>query len=550
MNFLLNLDLIGQKPQMLLNNKPSYQTYLGFILSIFMLSLTIYSSQDSMSDYVNKKFPKESIDYQRYNDKINFNMSSLPILIQYTYYDVMKGKYEDFNISELSERYHPIIELRSYLTEGESGNLIRLFPCNLTMIQDTIMKLNVTDPFKFSIEKEYWKEYIRKAQSSYCFNQNNIKNEYILYNENKYIVLAITSELDSILTKAIPVISFIPFVSILYPKYILTASNVNIYIKDIDYLLFPVPKHSSINAYEIFFNSFKIVSDYSEFFIENKVERVFYSIDSPFYRGSVEVGESLKEMKIVYSSLLILLNMSKLSRIYQYKYVGIGDILSELGGSFQIYYLLISILYGGVIKFSYQSYLLNSIFSFHVSQSKGQGQRHNTNTKENQNEYSKIKYSTKISHVHTNSSLKMKKTMVKSRIEEYLNKKEKRIITTKQVFMSFINKILNKQSVSQKIITNCLFLLESQFDYSKIIQLFLEDFIQKEIIMDDSLHKFMNFPSINLENYEFSIRLIEKIMKLGKGNENILLDDVEKLIDKDHRKNKYSKLFDLFMEVV
>lgn len=550
MRFLYELDIIGHKPEIKLGNNSTYKTFIGSCLSIFIFFITFYSSKEIFKQYIDKTFPKESINYINNMDKINFDLSNLPILIQYLYFDPKEKKYFEIDINKVNQSSFtfPFLEVNE-LHDSKVTKITKkvVSKCNRTYINAYIQMLNATNSSQFNLEKEFFESFIEKSKTSFCFNQTkeDIELFHIKTDSNlkkRYLILLFQSSLISDMKSYSNNTFILPFVCLRFPKYYFSVSEKNKqYTKDLVFELFPITTKAEIHFYDIFFNSFDIISDYSEFFIENQQEKTFYSLENISFRGSVDSG-FFDNLNITYNSLNLVLNMSKMKRIFQYKYIGITDIISDIGGSFEIYFILISFIHKVLSQFHYKSFLINSIFAFHVNKE--------SNFEENVKRLNTVKSAATFSERRKgrwNSSvpLETKKELVDDIVKTYIHSKEKVFISAKDVLYTSFRKIFNMQTVKNKIISKCVRILSIQYEYSNIIRLLLEDYIQKELILDESLQKFMHFPSINLSNEKYSLGLLSKVIK---KREEIQFSDVKLLIDKNINQKKYMRLFEFFME--
>lgn len=545
MKHLLHLDLIGQKPEISIKQSSTYQTIFGTILSFFILFITVYSSKDLFDQYINKTYPQESINYIKNEETMNFNIENLPVLIQYKYFNPKNSQVNDVQISKLNDDhiYYPTTKFVDYDDNNDKIAISKieehLPKCNLTSISSFLKKMNKTNSTLFNIEREFWEEYYKKAKDSFCFNQlsKDHENFHIRRDDNtkgRYIFILFSSKISDYIKNIAGNPFILSFVSFSYPKYYLSASEKNKqYTKDLDIILFPIESTPNIYFYDIFFNSFDIISDYSEFFVENQKEAKYYTIDYYNFRGSIN-AELLDASNTDYNRLILILNMNKIKKIYKYKYLGITDIISNLGGSFQIYFILISFIHTLLSQFHYKAFLINSIFSFHYNNT--------VSRKETKNKFLRINSN---SLPLRSMSLENKKTLVNDLVEDYIKSKEKTIITAKEIFYSSISSFFQPESVKNKIINKCSEVLDQQYEYSNIIRLLLENYIQNEMILNSSLQRFLHFPSINLSKGGYSLSLLNKVMM---KRDDVQYDDVKMLLDKYKNQDKYLKLFKLFME--
>lgn len=150
----------------------------------------------------------------------------------------------------------------------------------------------------------------------------------------------------------------------------------------------------------------------------------------------------LEAVNQTYSHLFLVLDISKKKKIYQYKYLGITDIISDLGGSFDIYVFLITIINKILSGFQYKSFLINSIFSFHYIKSTPK--------------IIKAKRSISLINITPKgySSLESKKSLVSDLVKDYLNSMEKVYITPNDIILSNMRQITRSMTKQDKIKKN------------------------------------------------------------------------------------------------
>ena len=194
MKMLLLFDFIGQKLEMTYKNKSHYQTYFGVLMSVIILFLTVYNSLDSFQMLINKTFPQISISYEtatevRYFDKLPFliSVSSLlpgKIIKNFIPPSMDNSTWPRFN-------YYVIYQNNT----SNKGNLtVKLKPCNVTMLNETIQK----DEYLYKEDKYYWDNYLIYAQNSYCYEKNpDIYSSFNSQNNGRIPVLYIPPNIIS-----------------------------------------------------------------------------------------------------------------------------------------------------------------------------------------------------------------------------------------------------------------------------------------------------------------------------------------------------------------
>jgi len=530
MKNLLNLDFLRLKPEISLNNTNGYKTLTGVLLSIFILFITIYSIRDSFDIYFNKIHPNTSISYTSNNENINLTYKSLPLLISFTTYNLQTHKHDSLDIDSIQD-IAPIVYQGKYSNDIYVKNQkYQMNKCNTTDINAYLTNLTSSDPKRFNIEKDFWEAYLKQAKNSFCFQQNE-SNEVSINTKELFMY-------DNVMLGVLSNISLSSYSLVVkYPRYYFTPDDkYNSYIVDLENVSFQLPKDKAVYSYSLYFTSINIISDFSEYFITNTKQVTYIQFDkSSTYQTNTLNDNSYQALS---SNMIIFINQSNKSIIYNYKYQGLGYLVAYIGGAFQVYTLIVSVIYEALVMFSFNAYLLNSVFSFH----------YNTNTR--------IDYDNQLRSLKTLNqvfdskgkieNLSMKKEKVHEKLRHFLDNKDKYVISSKDVFFTYFNLVFKRNDQKEKVIIKYIDLLHSQYNYSAIVKDSLEAYIHKKINVDNALIKFLTFPSVNLSHPTCSVSLVDAVLK--SKNDEIMFDDVKILLEKDLRKDKYVKLFEMFME--
>lgn len=538
MKHLLNLDLLKIKPSISLNNTTGYKTYLGVSLSMFIFFITIYSIRDSFEIYFDKIHPITSLSYMSNNENINITYNTLPLLISFSKYNLNTQKHDFVDIDTFN--ITPIVFQGKFSNEIYVKNeKYKMRRCNTTEINMYLTNLTNSDMKKYENEKDFWNLYIKQAKNSYCFEQNTSQLSIFTKDSQTYdnIMLGLHTNLSSSLYSLV----------IKYPKYYFTPDNkYQQYIMDMETLSFSFPSEKTVFLYSLFFNTIQIISDFSEYFVTNikKISYIQFEKTSIYNSGLLD-AETYKSLPL---NMILQINQTSKSVVFNYKYQGLGYLIAYIGGAFQVYTLIISVIYKGIVLFSYKAYLLNLVFSFHFNTEKSEKQESPLKNKENQ--YKNLKTFSQIEKIEKiegqSFDLNLKKEKVHEKLRLFLDNKDKYCVSSKDVFSGYLNLLLKRKGdVKERILMKYIDLLNSQYDYSNIVKNSLEAYIHKKIIVDSALFKFLLFPSVNLSNPKGSISFVERIIQ--SKNDEIQFEDVKNLLEKDLRKEKYVKLFEMFM---
>ena len=179
MKLLLNLELIGIKPDISLKGRPHYQTFWGFSLTLGIIFFTIFNSWETIIKYTSKTFPMFSENYEKDNHNMTFSIrDNTPIMFSYAFLDIANGgEVKDIILDDYTNnRFSPFA---TYVEKNKTSQINKLLfdleKCNLSEI-DLKLK-NSTDP----ADIEYWENLKEIAKISYCFPNDGTTE--VKYNE-------------------------------------------------------------------------------------------------------------------------------------------------------------------------------------------------------------------------------------------------------------------------------------------------------------------------------------------------------------------------------
>ena len=89
-------------------------------------------------------------------------------------------------------------------------------------------------------------------------------------------------------------------------------------------------------------------------------------------------------------------------------------------------------------------------------------------------------------------------------------------------------------------------IIESSFDFVRIVNNSLELTILKELFVEQPFHKFISFPSLNIYNEKNTNKFLNKLAE-SQWN-NILNEDIQKLANSDNNMRKYNILLNNLLE--
>lgn len=376
MQYLLKLDFVGKRPEFKINNKSHYQTILGFLFTLVIFSLTILNSLSTIRNYIYKTFPMMSEEYKKDFDNMYFDKeNNNPVMFAYAYVD-LDLSLKMVNISDFKDENGEISLRGPFITYFNSKD--NNYQVNLDNKNNYMKPCNYTDIRKYKnhkndlYENNYWEDYLSKVNSSYCFpNKNEVEDSNYSYIDDKgnghSTVLAINRSITKTLLSKSRLLNINMLVMFYERTYFTPGNSTQFYTKRLEYELFPLSE-DKMKIYNVNFIKTKTTRDYSEFFMTNEFEDIFITVEKVFIQAEVFIPSFiLNSDNANISNLVLNLNKSAFLKIYSFKYIGISDIISSLGGSFKPIFFIFKFIYILISMFNYKAYLLNSIFQYHTS---------------------------------------------------------------------------------------------------------------------------------------------------------------------------------------
>ena len=525
-----------------------------------------------------------STDYD-INSLISLNLNNMtennnPIMFTYGFFDISRNDLRYIDLNDFEDKLngpfisHADIKNNTFSLDfkiKDDDHAKFTEKCNITNIEAYAEQRKTETN---NIEEEYWEDYIKKAKNSFCLPQREVDytNKYDNGDE-KLTVLSVNLDVVSAIKTKYPSLVNLIVMVMFYPKtYFTPGDSQRFYTKRVEFEVFSL-ETDKIKLYYASFQKTKTERDYSEFFFPNVIEDEFITADKVFLQG--EANRDIKGIPC----LLLYLNKNPFSVIYSFKYTSISDVISSLGGSFDLIFVVFQIIHNYITTFNYKAYLLNSIFSFHCSNIENNAIYNKINTfvlknqttrrnskfpeitkaiespekiKENQEEAKNDESGRKINdslsvdierkenksiHIH---QIELQNNLRPS-IQKLVSNRTKYEIKPYDVLTAYINQLRKKPSEKDKIILLSESIIEEQIDYAKILKNSFDLFILKEAFIEKPFSNYITLPSLSISNTTPTISLLEEFQN-DRGYEKISEELINELILKDLDKHKYSKI--------
>ena len=562
---MLKFDLVGVKPSFKINQLQNQQTYLGLLFTILIGVFTFLNSKDSISNYIYSTYPQISEEYATESTDLKFDFENKnPVMFSYAYLDTKTFKINyvphDSSIST------PIINYLDFKeNEVEYKGLYFTEKCNMTDIEI----LSKNDTFTGGIEDDYWKEIKKNAVRSYCFPKNN--NTYANsdnQNNGRTIMINVHSNILDQLSAYSNYTSKMFLLIMYYPQtYLTPGNNAKFYTKRLEWQLFFLSPETS-KMYNIDFQRKTTNKIFSTYFFDNNQLDYFFSMDKNYLTGEVET-KYMNYLPGGKPSLILYINKTIYTKIYNFKFTTLNDVISNIGGSFELIYLMLSIVNSVLTKFSYHAFLLNSIFKFHTSNDLHEKtatilrnyskyfKEHDVNEKKTYHDLSEreINVSREVpNNENVENKRNTKNLMIKSTQQtintdyklrigllEIIKGRNSYKISSYDAFIARLNDIIGKTTIKDNLILLSSSIDQQSLDFNAIVKSVLDIETLKDLVVDEDFANYLTFPSLNISKPTSSIKMLSKLTtKLNYDSINVKL--IDNLMDKDLSKEAYKKI--------
>ena len=350
-----------------------------------------------------------------------------------------------------------------------------------------------------------------------------------------------------------------------YPQtYLTPGNNAKFYTKRLEWQLFFLSPETS-KMYNIDFQRKITNKIFNTFYYDNNQIDYFYSMDKNYLTGEVDT-KYMNYLPGGKPSLILYINKTIYTRIYYFKFTTLNDIISNIGGSFELIYLMLSILNSIFTNFSYHAFLLNSIFKFHTSKD---SHEKTVTILRNYSKYLKDYdlIEKKTFHDLTNRKLNVSREVAKDENvvnnKNVINKSTQHVINSEyklriglleiikgrhsykvssyDVFIAKLNDIIGKTTIKDKLILLSSTIVQQSLDYNTIVKCVLDIETLKDLVIDEDFTNYLTFPSLNISKPTSSIKMLSKLTtKLNYECINVKL--IDNLLDKDLSKEGYKKI--------
>lgn len=456
-----------------------------------------------------------------------------------------------------------------------------MLPCNYTDMSQYSQE-------RPSFENDYWVDYLFKVNNSYCFPKKDETEDLdYSYIDNKgnghSTVVAVNRDIIRTLFSKPKLLDLYVLVMFYERTYFSPGNSTQFYTKRLESELFPITSDKS-KMYNVNFIKTKTTRDYSGFFITDKIENIFTTVDKVLIQAEAIVPSYiLNNDDINVTHLVLNLNKAVFLKTYSFKYIGISDIISSLGGSFRPIFFIFQFIYNFLIMFNYKAYLLNSIFQYHTSKDDSNKEYNKVNTLMN-NYIVKRGSLCRRDSVHSpekslekeelreinlnilketnnekrnndnpteNASNKNQKT-VSYKLHDSLNKiiknREKYMIKSTDVVKAYFNSCFKIKATSKdKLLLLSESLIDTEIDFTKILKNSFDLHILKTAFIEEPLSNYITFPSLSITNPDAGLSLLTKFQ--SKVNYSEINEElITQLVNNDLNKIKYNKILKQIIE--
>lgn len=348
MKFLFILDLFKKPVNFKVNSEKSYSSFIGLIISVLSILLSVTLSMGTISDYWNLSNPKISRKTSESFRKIPLYGNQTGILF----------KYIALNLSLLQIKILPFKDLIY-------PDLLQLKSENGILMYEKIFE-------KSGSLKPHGDE-----NAEFMFNSSLYLENSIIHDVNSTRYAFIFKSKDFInLTQDNPSQSYLFEIESLQNR-LNTSDYSSPVVRERIQTRFPISV-DEINVYTVSFLSENYVFNYPYISRLLKKDLNFFSMDSYFRISSTRMDTKNNSQGIMMG---ILLEHSKSYIITQIDYVNEEDLFSQLGGTFGAVFTFLGIIYNSIIGVSLTKCYLNSFYSFYSTNSLTNSDLRSTSTK-------------------------------------------------------------------------------------------------------------------------------------------------------------------------
>ena len=522
-----------------------------------------------------------------------------PIMFTYGYVNpitlnLMMLNFEDFDPSIQENIRGPFISHLDANPHDKDNNYVIDFgkPDNQNEFAErcNMAKLKTLSNNADPSEKEYWADYLKKAQNAFCIPQHEDLSKDKHYANigddasGHLTMLAINTNVIDAINKNNKNfnVNFIMLMMFYEKTYFTPGNKDQFYTKKLEYELFPVTP-DKIRMYNVNFIRTETERDYSQLFFQNIISDSFITMDKVFLQGEDTKPKSTG-LSFSFPNLVIFLNKVPINKTMSFKYTSISDIISDLGGSFDLIFVIFQIFHNFLTTYNYEAFLLNSVFQYHTSIEDSNIQYNRISTfmsklktrrstileksinspeikpRESVNDASQRKIkdesivkddSIALEENQENDNNKkdefeIKKNILPS-ISKLIKNRESYQIKPFDIIKASYNTFFNKATSKDKLISISQSLIENEIDFTKILKNSFDLHILKRAFIEEPLCNYITFPSMSITNPNPGIVLLTKLQTQVDYSE-INEDFVKELVKKDLDKNKYNTIFQQIIE--
>jgi hypothetical protein len=348
-------DFMGPTANFNINGNDNYKTYIGALLSIATIILTLITTYSTIDSTFNKTNPNVFTSSVYESDMLTFNNSNFQFYISLIYLDNQTFKFNPIKREEIL--FFPIF------ASVHSNNT------GLYYESDYLSFVNCSESFfkdynsgSISNSEYYSKQQINDLQvNSFCLPEMNYTLINSIKDESLVNIIFLFEAFKSVIEKY-PII----FIQINWKTLLLNPNNfTNPYEMVWKNYIIPIKKNY-VSYYNLNIESYSVIKDQTAFLFSDEIN------------GNEISGTGVTEFLNLdnptpMQGLFACLNISKqnLSTQTFIKYSSWNDVLSDFGGSFGILYPVVSLLLRLLVTKYYELDIIDNIYDFYNSEGRG-----------------------------------------------------------------------------------------------------------------------------------------------------------------------------------
>lgn len=367
MDLLLRIDLVGPRPLIKIEGNQRYSTFVGVFLTLTIVGVTLFTIRDIITNWYNQTNPVITTRYDQ---------------------NYLSDNFTTFSFEEQINSFPQNMNNQIYLNSNQTNVYFSLISVNpITLQSSVIPREAIPDLYIYQLSPYFFQnaQYLdlsslNKTRLESCLNHpevtgisNSLKNKYFCiplnttnpiyhFKDGNIQAPILTIPYSKQLSSFLQPLSSVAMIAYLHQTIIDVTNPQKPYFKRYSQYIFPISKSSmTVNYVNMQYN--KIESYTSSLLYQNEDNFQTTGVSDYGVKYSVEIpNNSLIDGVPLLS---ILFDYNDITKVTSIKYVGLDQVISQLGGTFLVYLII-----GQALSFlltinQFESHVINNIFKFH-----------------------------------------------------------------------------------------------------------------------------------------------------------------------------------------